>query len=452
MELNGRRIVVMGLGRFGGGVGVTRFLAERGARVLVTDTADPVTLEDSLAKLDGLNVDLRLGEHREADFAGADMVVVNPAVKPGDNRYLRAAREAGAELTSEMGLLVGHLPGRHRTIGITGTAGKSTVTAMIGHVLSEALGKRRVHVGGNLGGSLLSRLDAIGPDDPVVLELSSFMLERLRDQQWSPAVAVVTNLTANHLDWHGSFEAYAAAKQVMLAHQRPGDRAVIRGRAERHLTLAPGVNRIEAAEAMQAVSAITMKLPGEHNRDNAVTATMAVLAATLHAAGLDADRIARSLAAFPGLPHRLQLAGQRGGVRCFNDSKSTTPDAVRQALACFPPGTVHLILGGRDKGSDLPALAADVAATCRGVYTIGETGPALAQAVSEAGGVAHCVQTLDAATAAATAAASPGEVVVLSPGFASMDQFHNYEHRGQAFIEALYHHGFVAETAASAHG
>ncbi|MEE8459741.1 MAG: Mur ligase family protein, partial [Phycisphaerales bacterium] len=220
MDLAGQRVTVMGLGRFGGGVGVARYLIKLGADVLVTDLLSRDDLADSLAQLDGLPIEYRLGEHNVSDFTTADLVVANPAVKP-DNRFLRAAQAAGVPVTSEIRLLVKALPNRLRTIGVTGTAGKSTVTAMIGHILKKAfpqppappgdqdtVAATNVWVGGNLGGSLLDRLDEIGKDDWVVLELSSFMLHGLREDKWSPHIAVVINISPNHLDWHGTFEHY----------------------------------------------------------------------------------------------------------------------------------------------------------------------------------------------------------------------------------------------------
>ncbi len=485
MDYRGRRIVVMGLGRFGGGVGVTRFLASRGGRVLVTDSAAPQTLAASVAQLDGLDVELRLGEHREADFAAADMVVVNPAVKPGGNRFLEAAVDAGAELTSEIALLLRHLPSRRRVIGVTGTAGKSTVVAMLGHVVACCLGPGRVHTGGNLGGSLLMQLDRIGGDDWVVLELSSFMLERLRAETWSPHIAVVTNLSPNHLDWHGSFEAYIAAKQAILDHQQPGDVAILRGEALRHLRPAAGVRCLYEDNARSAASLsplplgegpgvragsdgppcvlphpsplpggegaktapegegagpsshpqIRLKVPGRHNRDNARTAL-----AVAGAAGVDMQQAAEALAGFAGLAHRLQLVAEHAGVRYFNDSKSTTPESLARAIESFEPGRVHLILGGYDKGSDFAGLARRIAEHCRAAYSIGTTGPALAALIRRAGGEGQCLGRLEDAVAAAVARARPGQTVLLSPGCASWDQFDNFEQRGEAFITAVKHH------------
>ena len=458
-DFAGRRVTVMGLGRFGGGVGVARFLARRGADVLVTDTAGPEELAASVARLDGQSgVAMRLGGHNVSDFTDTDLVVVNPAVKPG-NRFVRAARAAGVELTSEIRLLVRHLPSRERVIGVTGSAGKSTVTAMIGHVLGgkwpggrvagwpskDVSGRRRVWVGGNIGGSLLECLDRIAPDDWVVLELSSFMLEGLREDRWSPHIAVVTNLSPNHLDWHGGFAAYAEAKRTLTCFQTVSDVQLVGDESAAALT-DPARQRLgPVAEADVPALAV----PGAHNRRNAR------LAAAVLRTALGSDTDLSPLSAFPGLPHRLQFVGEHAGVRYYNDSKSTTPEAATLAIDAFSERTVRIILGGSDKGSDLTGLARHAAARCVGVYTIGTTGVAIADAAEAyappAGRPGSCgavawppptaavrrCGTLDAAMAAIAAEAKPGENVVLSPACASWDQFANYEARGDAFAAAL---------------
>ncbi len=431
-----KRVVVMGLGRFGGGVGVARFFAGRGANVLVTDTSPPQKLCRSIDALDGLPIEFRLGEHRKSDFAQADLVVVNPAVDGRDNIFLHAATDAGAALTSEIQLLVANLPSRGRTIGVTGTAGKSTVTAMIGHILSRRFGPGRVHVGGNIGGSLLEKVDAIGSDDWVVLELSSFMLELLRSDAWSPHVAVITNFAPNHLDRHGTSEAYQAAKQTILDHQADDmDKAV----------LGPGLlgrfrPRVQCVKCrsggeVDGEAAAAISLPGEHNRSNALLAGDVVEAAV----GLARCEAVGLLDDFRGLPHRLQFVAEHGGVRYFNDSKSTTAEAAVLAIESFGPGVVHVIMGGYDKKSDLSAMARCAAERCRAVYTIGATGDGLAAACEAAGGEAAIVRCghVEQAVRETVGRVRSGDVVLLSPGCASWDQFDNYEARGAAFIEAL---------------
>ncbi|MEX2214554.1 MAG: UDP-N-acetylmuramoyl-L-alanine--D-glutamate ligase [Phycisphaeraceae bacterium] len=435
VDLRDWRIVVMGLGRFGGGVGVTRFLVARGAQVLVTDKDKPEDLKDSIAQLEGLEIAYRLGGHLIEDFTGADLIVVNPAVKPAGNEYLAAARAAGVPETSEIRLLTRLLPNRLRTIGITGSAGKSTTTAMVGHILHRALVSSQVHVGGNLGGSLLNELDRIAPDDWVVLELSSFMLQGLREDKWSPHIALITNLAPNHLDWHGSFEAYREAKAVVLAFQDADQDVALLGPGVGDAFTPVARRVIQVHESAADAKAVPpLLIPGSHNRLNAAMA-MEVCAV----AGVDREVATEALADFAGLPHRLQFVCEHNGVRFFNDSKSTTPESARLALEVFTPDTVHIILGGHDKGSDLSKLAAFARQHCRGIYTLGATGPAIARASNAARGFASVVEceTLDNALRESLSRARAGDVILLSPACASWGQFTHFEQRGSRFVEAV---------------
>lgn len=440
-ELSDRQVTVMGLGRFGGGAGVTRFLVERGARVLLTDQLSEGELAESLEcvrdLVEGGKVRLRLGGHDEADFTGADLVVVNPAVNPSTDRYVRAAVGAGVAVTSEVRLLIEHLP-TTRVLGVTGTAGKSTTAAMLHHVLVDQFGDERVWLGGNLGGSLLGDLSRMEADDLVVLELSSFMLDGLRHDRWSPRVAVVTNVHPNHLDWHGSFEHYVGSKQQILEHQGPTDYAILDASAAR--VLRPRTTRLAWLDdvGLQQLALPSLMVPGVHNLDNA---RMAVAAAARM--GVDVRSACAALAGFGGLPHRLCTVAVMGGVRFIDDSKSTTPEAAMLAvdavLGDSPGAGLHLILGGYDKQSDLSGLACRAAGVCRAVYGIGQTGPVILDHARKAGGGAELVEagTVEVAVAAAKSRARAGDVVVLSPGCASWDQFANYEHRGRAFAQAV---------------
>ncbi|MCE9591583.1 MAG: UDP-N-acetylmuramoyl-L-alanine--D-glutamate ligase [Planctomycetes bacterium] len=460
MELRSKRVLVMGLGRFGGGVGVTRFLVARGASVTVTDLDPPDKLGKSVAQLAGLPVRFKLGGHDEADFASADVVVVNPAVNPHGNRYVAAAVAAGVTLTSEIRLLAALLPNRLRTIGVTGSAGKSTTTAMIGHVLRKSLGDDCVHIGGNLGGSLLNHVELIRPDDWVVLELSSFMLEGLREDKWSPHVAVVTNFSPNHLDWHGTADAYRSAKQAILDFQRDDDRdAAVFGPGIHNLFInRVGDMRFREMEDLARNPPIPLLIPGVHNQMNATLAADTLEAA----AGIPFHETTESLADFGGLEHRLQYVCDRAGVRYFNDSKATTPEAAILAMQSFPPGVLHVVLGGYDKKSDLGGMARFAARHCRAIYTVGVTGDAIAaaaraesldaadihgpsQGVSTCGGtdwagdraeVVAC-GTLDKALEQSATRVRRGDVVLLSPGCASWDQYVNFEARGAAFVAAV---------------
>lgn len=436
-DFSSMNITVMGLGRFGGGVGVTRWLVEQGADVLLTDTATPDALQDSLEKLRDLppgSVTTRLGEHNISDFTTCDLVVVNPAVNPETNRFTRAATAAGIPLTSEIRLLIEHLPDPRNVIAITGTAGKSTTTAMLGHVLKQ-LEQHPVHIGGNLGGSLLPRLHDIGPDDRVVLELSSFMLDGLREDQWSPAIAVITNFSDNHLDWHGTLDAYRRAKQTMLDFQQPGDHALL-GPDVADWPVRPQVHRtlVEAPDSTRTMTLTA--LPGRHNQHNA-----AFVLAIAKLLGHGPAQVLETLSTFAGLPHRLQRVAEHEDVRFFNDSKSTTPQAAMLALQAFEDDKthVHLICGGYDKGHDLKELAVHASQRCRVIYTLGATGASLAQTARDADGRADVVECGDLETAVVETLkrVCRGDVVLLSPGCASWDQFENYERRGEAFVEAI---------------
>lgn len=429
-DLASRRIVVMGLGRFGGGAGVARFLVEQGADVLVTDIAKEQALARALSELSGLPIRYRLGEHDIDDFTAADLIVVNPAVDPRGNRFLEAAANAGVPTATEIRLLVERLPSRRHVVGVTGSAGKSTVTAMIGHVLRSRLGDAAIHVGGNLGGSLLPHLAAIRHEHRVVLELSSFMLEDLDRIRWSPSIAVATNIHANHLDRHGTMAAYVHAKQAILRHQQPDDIAV----------LGPDVADWPTRGRRRSMPARTpdlpLRLPGEHNRHNAALA----LAAAGAVLGTDPPHAA--LVDFRGLPHRLQLVCEHGAVRYYDDSKSTTPAAALMALRSFADRIVHVILGGYDKQSDLTELARFARRHCRAVYTVGATGPTIERACRDAPGPADVVGagTVPAAVAAIVGRVRPRDVVLLSPACASWDQFQNFEARGDAFAAAVLRH------------
>ena len=442
-----KRVTVMGLGRFGGGVGVVQWLVSQGARVLVTDRAPSEQLTDSLTQIQELidtgAVELRLGGHDRADFQDADFVVVNPAVPtPWKNPFLKAAIDSGARITTEIRLLVECLPNRNHTVGVTGTAGKSTTAAMIAHILRELSPKHligaRVWLGGNIGGSLLSRAEEISADDWVVLELSSAQLYWLGDwfvgwkgeAGFSPHVAVVTNVTPNHLDWHETFEHYERCKRNIACFQKQSARDVF---------LEPAASQGKGVG--QALG--ELNVVGAHNRNNAALAMdSAQTALTSQGVNVDDGFLLGSLRTFIGLPHRLQLvAGARRGegvIRAYNDSKSTTPEATALAVAAFEEDPavgarrVHLIVGGYDKGVDLAPMIAP-AASCRAVYTVGATGAALADSIRIMSENAIECGTLDSAISKALASAAPGEVIVLSPGCASWDQFSNYEERGRRF-------------------
>ena len=428
-RLRGRRVTVVGLGRFGGGVGATRWLCLQGAVVTVTDAADADALADPVAQLTDCDVTYHFGEHVEADFTQADLLIVNPAV-PKDMRQLLMAYVAGVSQTTEINLFLERC--RAPVVGVTGSVGKSTTTAMIGEILSRS---RTTHVGGNIGRSLLADLDAIEPDHVVVLELSSFQLEWTPAVGISPHVAVVTNLQPNHLDRHGDMDAYTAAKKNIFVYQHVDDLLIL-NRADAGLASwadeAPG----KAVWFDPADEPFELTVPGAHNQANAQAAWAAV-----RPFGVSRTNAAAALKAFAGLPHRLQVVCERDGVRYVNDSKCTTPAGAMVALEAFEPRQCVIIVGGYDKGISFDGLGRDLAARAKGAVAIGATAPAILTALEQ------CRQDdkpttrqagdLASAVGAAREMVEAGDVILLSPACASYDQFDNYEQRGDAFVELI---------------
>ena len=453
----GRAVTVMGLGLFGGGVGAARYFARHGARVTVTDLKGAEALAPSLRALEGLPIRFHLGEHDAADFTAADIVAVSPAV-PKTSVYLRMAEEAGADITSEMNLFVERCPAP--IVGVTGTSGKSTTTALVGEMLSRA---GRARVGGNIGKSLLDELDAIRPDETVVLEVSSFQLEDLARIAWSPPTAVVTNIAPNHLDRHGTMAAYIEAKKNILRFQTADGIAVLnadddevrawqadaRGRVvlySRDQALPEGVFaagpevvfRLGAREERVDVAG-RMKLRGGHNLWNVVAA-----AAAARVLGVPPGAIAEAVAAFEPLPHRLQPLGRRDGVLFVDDSKATTPAASALAMEAFTEPVV-LIAGGYDKHSDPRVMVEAIRRRAKAVVLIGATAGALERAIGADGPAVERAGALEEAVARAAALAKAGDVVLLAPGHASWDMFDNYERRGEVFRRAALDLGMTRE-------
>jgi UDP-N-acetylmuramoylalanine--D-glutamate ligase len=428
-ELRDLRITVAGLGRFGGGIEVSRWLASRGARVLVTDREPAQKLRESVEKLSGLPIALRLGEHRIEDFTQTDLVVTSPAIPP-DNEFLQTARAAGVPVTTEIRLFIERCP--CPIVGVTGTKGKSTTTAMLGEVLRTRF---NTWVGGNIGGSLLDRMEQMRPEHLVVLELSSYMLEHLRPMRWSPHVAVLTMVSSDHLEWHGSQERYVDAKKNIVRFQTSSDFAVL-----------PQDDACSAGFAAESAGAVVgfgegehfeLPLIGAHNQRNAqATFTAARLL------GVDRAAAAKALRGFRGLPHRLQVIAERNGVRYVNDSIATIPQAAIAACDAFPEGTVIQIVGGYDKHLDMRQMCRALAARCKAVLTIGALGPALAQQMRSVSGRAEIAECGDLTQAIrkAIAIAGPGDTILLSPGCASYDQFVNFEARGEQFTRLISQH------------
>lgn len=443
-DLAGRRVTVMGLGLFGGGLGVAKWLHAQGANVRITDRRDATVLADALAQLEPLRAGGRLevecGQHTPEWFTGTDLLVANAAVStPWSHPLLLAARDAGVPVTTEIRLSIEALADR-RTIGITGSAGKSTTSAMTFEALRAS--GRRAMIGGNYGGSLLGSSDAASADW-LVLELSSAQLWWLSDEAadwsgqprlgWRPTIGALTNLAPNHVDWHGSVEHYLMAKEGIV----PDSGRLVTWfvtddpDAERAAAAAVGAERVwwRVNPPAVAMGGLELSVPGTHMVQNARTA-LALLDHACAIDGLPSDRTAaiHAINAFPGLPHRMQRVGAWNGITCFNDSKSTTPAATLRALEAFDDlSRVHLIAGGYDKHIDLSAIAG-LAPRLAGLYAIGQVQDQLATS-----GGTRC-GTLDAAVRSAEARARPGDSILLSPACASLDQYPNFEHRGDHFV------------------
>jgi UDP-N-acetylmuramoylalanine--D-glutamate ligase len=428
-SLAGKRVTVAGLGRFGGGIAVTRWLCSQGAGILVTDLDPAEKLADSVRQLDGLPVEFRLGEHREEDFAGADLVVASPAV-PLHSPYLQAARSAGKTVTTEIRLFIERCPAR--ILGVTGTKGKSTTTAMLGAILASAA---KTWVGGNIGKSLLADLDSIAKTDLVVLELSSYMLEHLREMRFSPHVAVVTMIGSDHGEWHGSLEAYIDAKRNIIRFQQADDVAVLNEQDSTAAGFAMEAPGKIIFYGLKGRKKFELLIPGSHNQLNAQGAFAAA-----GIFGVDFTAAQRALAEFPGLPHRLQPVHESGGVKYYNDSIATIPDAAVAALESFPSKKVIQIVGGHGN-MPITAMCAALVARAKAVLCIGATGPAIADLLEQSPlpSAPPTYRCGDLATAVAIAKqiAAGGDVVLLSPGFKSYDQFVNFEQRGEEFVKCV---------------
>ncbi|HEV7641778.1 MAG TPA: UDP-N-acetylmuramoyl-L-alanine--D-glutamate ligase [Gaiellaceae bacterium] len=361
----------------------------RSGRSAAERLEDPVLVDRSLGNEDDLSL-----------LDGVDVVVKSPGV-PGEAPLVVAARERGIPVWSEIELGYRLLPDT-KFVGVTGTNGKTTTTELLGAIFRAA--GRDVAVAGNVGTPLTSVRSA----DWVACELSSFQLEDVH--ALSCDVAVLLNLEPDHVDRHGSFEAYRNAKLRIFERSRA--QVVPRG-----LGL-PGIE-FAADDELPAEPLIR----GAHNRENAAAATAAA-----RAAGIADEHIAAALLTFRGVPHRLELVGERDGVRYVNDSKATNVPAALRALAAYAGDTVHLILGGSPKGEDFAPLAAAIGANVKSVHLIGEEAGRLAQAID-----GHRDGDLATAVAHAAELAHPGDVVLLSPACASYDQFANFEERGDAF-------------------
>lgn len=446
-----RQVTVLGLGLFGGGSGAARFFARRGVKVIVSDSRKPEALAESVAALEGLPVEFRLGAHRPEDFAGSDMVVINPGV-PENSPAFRMAKASGATLDTEINILFRLCPAP--IAAVTGTNGKSTTVALLGEMM-RATG-RYTWIGGNLGGSLLDDIDSIRTHDIVVLEISSFQAERLAWAGVGPHVGMVLNITPNHLDRHKDMAEYAAAKRQLLANQGPDDFAVLNaddpvlkgwGNAGcgRKFFIGAAESQPSGAKFTQngvelwrdgsnaTISFDGIRIPGAHNRFNAACAASAAWLL-----GAETRAIESAVKSFKGLPDRIEFVAERKGVRYYNDSIATTPESTMVALEAFECGIV-IIAGGSSKNLSYDLVGRAMAARAKSIILMGATSREIEKAVRNAANPppVHHAACLEEAVAKAAACAGPGDAVLLSPASASFDMFRNYAERGERFRELV---------------
>ena len=405
---------MVGLARSGEAAALA--LARHGVRVVGFDRNAGL----EAGRLRAAAVEVVLGAEDPALLDGVDLLVKSPGI-PSETPLVAAARERGVTIWSEVELGARLLA--NPILGVTGTNGKTTTSELLGAMFRAA--GRPVSVAGNVGTPLSGLDGAVAEDAWVVCELSSFQLEDIH--AFRPRIAVLLNLTPDHLDRHGDLDSYRAAKLRVFENQEPADVAVV----PRGFGGVPGgARRIEfgTGDPLPAEP----RIPGEHNRENAAAATAAA-----RAAAIPDDAIAEALRSFPGVPHRLELVGEMGGVRFVNDSKATNPEAAARALSAYPPG-VRLILGGSLKGVSFRSLAQKTrTAGVARAYLIGEAADDIAEALAAEG--VRFTHSRDLATAVrdAYADADAGEVVLLSPACASYDQFANFEERGERFRELV---------------
>jgi UDP-N-acetylmuramoylalanine--D-glutamate ligase len=409
--------LVLGLARSGEAAALA--LARRGVRVVGVDR----NAELEAGRLRAAGVEVVLGAENPALVEDVDLLVKSPGV-PSEVPLVAAARRRGLTVWSEVELGSRLLP--NPVLGVTGTNGKTTTSELLGAIFRAA--ERPVAVAGNVGRPLTGLDGALADGAWIVCELSSFQLEDL--VSFRPRVAVLLNLTPDHLDRHGDLDAYRAAKLRIFENQREDDVAVL----PRGFEAVPGEARRVEFAADDPLPA-EPRIPGEHNRENAAAATAAA-----RAAGIPDTAIAEGLRTFAGVPHRLELVRELDGVRWINDSKATNPEAAERALGAYPPG-LRVILGGSRKHTPFGGLARGAArAGVSCAYLIGESADEIAEALAREGVRFRHSRDLESAVRDAREDAEPGDVVLLSPACASYDQFRDFEERGERFrqlVEAL---------------
>lgn len=447
MDLKNKRVLVVGMGK--SGLSAALFLRAKGARVTVSDARSSTALAHEIPALLEAGVMVEAGGHGLLTFRRQDLIVISPGV-PLDTPEVKQVKALGTPVIGELELASRYLNGH--IAAITGSNGKTTTTTLVGKIFADA--GLPTQVGGNIGLPVIELIGKSSPETWNVLEVSSFQLETA--EEFHPRIAAILNLTPDHLDRHGSFENYVAAKEKIFAKQTAEDALVLNGDDPRVQQCASKAksrifwfSRTKAVrqgafvrdgaivwvgqengttEPILPISEIPLK--GHHNVENVLAAVcMARLA------GILPEKIRAAVASFKAVEHRLEFVATINGVAFYNDSKATNVDATIKAISSFPGGE-HLILGGKDKNSDYTLLAPLLRERVKTVYTIGSAAEKIERQLD---GVVKIVKagTMGIAVAEAAKAAEPGDVVLLAPACSSFDQFENYEQRGRVFRELV---------------
>ena len=445
MDLANKRVLVVGLGK--SGVASALFLKKHGARVTVSDAKPEDQLRSEIPLLLDHGITVETGGHGDRTFRGQDLIVVSPGV-PVDAPHLVQARALGEPVIGEIELAAQFLPGP--IVAITGSNGKTTTTTLVGEILGA--GGLPTVVGGNIGTPAISLVERATANTWAVLEVSSFQLETV--QTFRPRIAVILNITPDHLDRHRTFEAYAGAKARIFENQQSNDFAVLNEDDPACVNLAKRVNaqlfwfsrqkevqrgawlsggRIlfrDAARQQEIMLVADIPLKGAHNVENALAGVCVGMLV-----GSSPERIREAIRNFKAVEHRLEFVARIRNVDYYNDSKATNVDATIKALESFP-ANIHLILGGKDKGSDYSVLNDLLRRRVKRVYTIGAAAPKIESQIKEAADIFHA-ETLEKAIRRAAQDAKPNDIVLLAPACASFDQFDSYEHRGKVFKDVV---------------
>jgi UDP-N-acetylmuramoylalanine--D-glutamate ligase len=447
MELRGKKVLVVGLGK--SGLAAALFLRRRGAQVTVSDLRSAQALSKEIPSLLEAGILVEAGGHGLLTFRRQDLIVVSPGV-PLNTPELVQVRNLGLPIIGELELAARFLKGE--VLAITGSNGKTTTTTLCGEIFSA--GGVQTLVAGNIGLPVIETVDQSKPGAWSVLEVSSFQLETT--ESFHPRIAVILNITPDHLDRHGTFENYVAMKEKIFANQTGDDYLILNGddpvvqqaasRAKSQVLwfsrskivrrgsfLMNGMVMFRASEQASPVPVVPLAeipLKGEHNIENVLAAVCAACVAQI-----PVEVIGRAVASFHAVEHRLEFVASIHGVDYYNDSKATNVDATAKAIASFP-GNIHLILGGKDKNSDYTQLNPLLRARVKAVYTIGSAAEKIEAQIA---GVTRIVPsgTLETAISRAAAQAVAGDVILLAPACSSFDQFENYEHRGRVFKQVV---------------